>query len=288
VATIAAPPAYIDVYGFYTNPARATLIKRLQDVNNEIELLDISQHLVHQRVIKQPAELATIQAAIDATVKALKAITSPAKLKSYRYEYEVEAELTRNFLRAGAIHGFEPIIAGGPRACQIHPYTRAALGKGELLVLDVGAEIDHYSADITRTLAIQPPTKRQRQVHEAVLQVQDYALSLLKPGVNLHDYELEIEQFMGEKLRELGLIRTIKRETVRRFFPHATSHYLGLNVHDVGDRGETGILEPGAVLTVEPGIYIPKEGLGIRVEDDVLITRTGAKVLSAALPRQLN
>ncbi|HVX24125.1 MAG TPA: M24 family metallopeptidase, partial [Candidatus Saccharimonadales bacterium] len=240
------------------------------------------------RVIKQAPELATIQDAIDATVKSLKTTLTPTKLKSYRYEYDVEAELTRGFLRAGAIHGFEPIIAGGPRACQIHPYTRAALGRGELLVLDVGAQVDHYSADITRTVAIQPPTKRQKQVYEAVLQVQEYALSLLKPGVNLHDYELEVEQFMGEKLRELGLIRSIRRESVRRYFPHATSHYLGLNVHDVGDRGPTGILEPGAVLTVEPGIYIPKEGIGIRIEDDVLITPTGTKVLSAALPRRLN
>jgi Xaa-Pro aminopeptidase len=110
-------------------------------------------------------------------------------------------------------------------------------------------------------------------------------MELLKPGVNIHDYEREIEQFMGEKLRELGLIRTIDHESVRKYYPHATSHFLGLNVHDAGDYEQP--LQAGTVLTVEPGIYIPEESIGIRIEDDVVITDTGLRVLSEALPSTL-
>ena len=106
-------------------------------------------------------------------------------------------------------------------------------------------------------------------------------MSLLKPGVLLHDYEQEVEHYMGEKLRALGLIKTISHEAVRVYYPHATSHFLGLNVHDAADYDR--LLEPGMVLTVEPGIYIPEEGIGVRIEDDVVIMTRGMKVLSGRL-----
>src|SRR5207249_1904686 len=151
--------------------------------------------------------------------------------------------------------------------------------------VDIGAEVEHYASDITRTHSIGTPSRRQRAVHEAVLEVQKYGFSLLRPGVLMREYEESIEHFMGEKLRELGLIKTITHENVRTFYPHATSHFLGLNVHDIGDYDRP--LEPGVVLTVEPGIYIAEEGIGIRIEDDVLITETGIKVLSDKLSRDL-
>jgi Xaa-Pro aminopeptidase len=115
--------------------------------------------------------------------------------------------------------------------------------------------------------------------------LQQYAKSLLRPGVLLKEYEQQVEHFMGEKLRELGLIKNIEHGEVRAFYPHATSHFLGLNVHDVGDY--TRPLEPGMVLTVEPGIYIHKEAIGVRIEDDVLITEDGIACLSERLPRIL-
>ncbi|HEY5442334.1 MAG TPA: M24 family metallopeptidase, partial [Candidatus Saccharimonadales bacterium] len=127
--------------------------------------------------------------------------------------------------------------------------------------------------------------RRQQAVHAAVLDVQQFAFGLLKPGTLIAEYEKQIEQYMGEKLRELGLIKTIAHDDVRKFYPHATSHFLGLNVHDVGDYSRP--LEPGAVLTVEPGIYIPAEGIGIRIEDDVLVTADGIKLLTDKLPRDL-
>ncbi|HVS58778.1 MAG TPA: Xaa-Pro aminopeptidase [Candidatus Saccharimonadales bacterium] len=287
VATLAAPPAYVKQYGLYTNPARARLIRQLKHINESLELLDLSPHIVRLRMIKQPIEIEAIQAAIDITAATLKTVTTPAKLAKYTYEYELEADITRGFRKRGAAgHAFEPIVASGARACTLHNVAnKGSFASDELVICDVGAEVDHYAADITRTYALGTSTKRQRNVYEAVMEVQEYAKSLLKPGATMKEYEQAVEHFMGEKLRELGLIKTIEHEQVRRFYPHATSHFMGLNVHDVGDYGRP--LEPGMVLTVEPGIYIPDEAIGIRIEDDVLITEEGNTVLSHVLPRRL-
>ncbi|PIZ61888.1 hypothetical protein COY17_03460 [Candidatus Saccharibacteria bacterium CG_4_10_14_0_2_um_filter_52_9] len=285
--TLAVPLPYVEQYGMYTNPARAALVERLKTDKPELELLDLHHHLIRLRMVKQPEELTAIQAAIDSTISTLKAVTRPAKLKNYSHEYEIEADLSRGFRRGGAHgHAFEPIIAGGERACTLHNVANAgALSADELVLLDVGAEVEHYAADITRTISLGTPSRRQQAVHAAVLEVQKFAFSLLKPGVVMKDYEEQIEHFMGEKLRELGLIKTISHEAVRKFYPHATSHFLGLNVHDVGDYERP--LEPGMVLTVEPGIYIPQERIGVRIEDDVLVTAKGIKILTDKLPREL-
>jgi Xaa-Pro aminopeptidase len=289
VATVAAPPAYIDFYGMYTNPARRRLITRIKEISPHAELLDLRQHLSRMRMVKQPVELSALQQAIDITNDTLKEVTKPAKLLKYAYEYELEADITRGFRRRGSQdHAFSPIVAGGIRACTMHHTANdAALASDELVILDVGASYNHYQADIARTISLNgKPSRRQQQVHEAVAQAQDYAYSLLKPGVQLRDYEKQMEAFVGEKLRELGLIKSITHEGVRdHFFPHATSHFLGLDAHDAGDYDEP--LRPGVVLTVEPGIYIRSEAIGVRIEDDVLITEDGCEVLSKKLPRDL-
>ena len=287
VATLATPPAYIEHYGMYTNPARAALVSRLKAYKEELELLDLNQHLTRLRMIKQAPELAAIQAAIDITVSSLKDALKTTELRKYAYEYEVEANVARGFRRRGAAgHAFEPIVASGARACTLHNVANnGALAADELIIVDVGAEVEHYAADITRTRSLSAPSRRQQAVYTAVLEVQKFAFGLLAPGVLLKDYEQQIEHFMGEKLRELGLIKTISHDSIRHYFPHSTSHFLGLNVHDVGDYERP--LEPGMVLTVEPGIYISEEGIGVRIEDDVLITRRGIKILTQKLPRDL-
>lgn len=287
LATIAPASAYIEHHGLYANPARATLVTRLRSHNAELELLDLGPHLSRQRMIKQPVELAAIQKAINITVNSMKEALKPAKLRQYKYEYELEAELGRGFRRRGAGgHAFEPIVAAGERACTLHNVANnGPLVGNRLIIVDVGAEVEHYAADITRTVSIGTPTRRQQAVYAAVLEVQSFAIDLLRPGALLKDYEQLVEHFMGEKLRELGLIKIINHESVRQFYPHATSHFLGLNVHDVGDYDRP--LESGVVLTVEPGIYIHDEGIGVRLEDDVLITHTGHKVLTNKLPREL-
>ena len=288
VATLAAGPAYIDAIGLYTNPARGALIHRLKQANAQLELLDLREHLARMRMTKQPQELAAMQRAIDITAATLKEVSRPARLAKYKFEYEIEADITRGFRHRGARgHGFSPIVASGARACTLHNVANeGALASDELVVLDVGAEADHYVADITRTYALGKNVPRRAEaVHEAACEAHDFAISLLKPGVLLHDYEEQMETFIGEKLRELNLIKVIDHDSVRRYFPHATSHFLGLNAHDAGDYARP--LEPGMVLTVEPGIYIPEEALGVRVEDDVLLTPEGNRVMTSSLPHTL-
>lgn len=288
VATLAASAPYIEVFGMYTNPARAALIKRLKELNEELDLLDLRQHLSRMRMVKQPIELEALQKAIDITVETLSQITRPAKLAKYAHEYEIEADLSHDFRTKGAEgHAFWPIVASGPRTCILHHMiNNAPLTDGDVLILDVGARYSHYSADIARTVTLGgKPTRRQRAVRQAVVAAQAHAFSLLKPGTLMSEYEKEMEHFVGEKLRELGLIKSIEHDEVRRFFPHATSHFLGIDTHDTGDYDYP--LEAGVVLAVEPGIYISEEGIGVRIEDDVLITPEGCEILSKKLPREL-
>lgn len=288
VATLAANKPYIEHSGMYSNPARASLIARMKEANPELKLLDLRQHLSHMRMIKQPQELEALRGAIDITADTLKEVSRPNRLSKFGYEYEIEADITRGFRRRGAQgHAFSPIVASGERACTLHHIANdGQLSSDELIVLDVGAQYQHYCADITRTASLSgQPTRRQQQVHQSVADVQDYAYSLLKPGVDLQSYEKQIEKFMGEKLRELGLIKSIDSDAVRQYFPHATSHFLGLDAHDAGDYGQP--LSSGMVITVEPGIYIKEEAIGIRIEDDVLITESGIEILTSRLPREL-
>jgi Xaa-Pro aminopeptidase len=286
-ATIPAPPVYVDLYGMYTNPSRRVLTEKLKAANEKLEIVDISGSLVQLREIKQPVELTAIMCAIEITGRGLEQIMKPELLKKYVYEYEVEADLTRAFRRSGSGHAFEPIIAGGQRACTLHNTgMNGKISANELLLFDVGATYECYAADISRTIAISKPTERQQAVYDAVKEVQAFAFSILKPGVLLKEYETQIEHKVGEKLLALGLIKTIDTVSVRKYYPHSASHHLGLDVHDVGDRDKP--LAPNMVITVEPGIYIPEEGIGVRIEDDVVITESGIDILSKSLPASLN
>jgi len=288
VATLAAAPPYLDIYGMYSNPSRLHLIAKLKSHNPDLELLDIGEHVALMRMRKQAVEIAAIQQAVDCTVAAMRQTLRLARREKYAYEYEVEADISRGFRKSGAQRSaFEAVIAGGARACLLH-YARndQPLSADELLLCDVGAEYNHYAADITRTVSLSAnPSRRQEMVFEATLAAHNYAVSMLKPGAIPATYESQIRQFMGEKLRELGLIKSIDQGAVYKFFPHRTAHFLGLNAHDIGSYDIP--LEPGMVLAVEPGIYIRSEAIGIRLEDDVLITEDGNRLLSAALPKSL-
>ncbi len=285
VATLAASPRYIEQHGMFTNPARARLIQQIKACNTAIDLLDLRPHVTRMRMIKQPDEMQYIQQAIDLTVTTIERLRKKG-WASFAYEYEIEGALTAAFRSQNAHHAYEPIVAAGANACTLHYVQNdSSITTGQLLLLDVGAEVSHYAADITRTYAVGEATKRQRQVYEAVCAVQDYAMESLKIGTILRDYEEAVMQYMGEKLRELGLIKSIDHNTVRQYYPHATSHFLGLDVHDAADYERP--LEAGMVLTVEPGIYIPEEGIGIRIEDNIVISEDGRQNLSAALPRVL-
>jgi Xaa-Pro aminopeptidase len=205
------------------------------------------------------------------------------------------AEITRQRIKMQLENAYEPIIAGGINAATLH-YVKnnAPLDKKSLLLLDIGLKYHGYCADITRTVAFDPDinapdkrgtAKRQQEVYDAVLAIQEYALGLLKPGVILKEYEKRLLERMGAELKKLNLIKNQDEDNIRRFYPHSTSHFLGIDVHDAGAYDRP--LEPGMVLTVEPGIYIKDEDLGIRIEDDIVITDEGNRILTDKLPKNL-
>jgi len=269
-------------YGFYTNRAQHDLLQQLRGIAIE----DLRLTLARQRAVKQSVEIAAIRQAIAITGESLAVVAS--QLPELRYEYEAEALLSYEFRRRGADgHAFEPIVAGGKNACTLHYLSNnQPLLPHSLLVMDVGARANRYPADITRTYAIGEPTERQRAVFAAVQRVHDGAIKLCRPDMSTKEYTLEIERLMGTELVALGLLkRADDRAGVYRWMPHAISHGLGVEVHDSLGRPER--FQAGMVLTVEPGIYIPGEGIGVRIEDDLLITADGPDVLSGSIPIRL-
>jgi len=288
VATLSPAPSFMARYRLHTLPYRRRLIAKLKRLDPALTIQDLRSQLANMRVVKQVEELKALQKAIDITSETLQEITAPDILEQAKYEYELEAAISYGFRKRGAEgHAFEPIVGAGKDGTTLHHvFNNGPIATQDLIVLDIGASVDHYAADITRTVCARSMSERQEAVFTAVAMVQDYALSLLKPGAYLREYEQAVSDYMGTQLVHLGLAAKPTPAAIRHYFPHATSHFLGLDVHDVGNYQEP--LAPGVVLTCEPGIYIPEEGIGVRLEDDVLITETGNQVLSAACPRRPN
>jgi len=268
-------------YDFVLNPGPVAMLARLKRMFEIV--IDCRIDLARLRAIKQPEEIAAIKKAVALTVDAFNDIKP--RLDSLQYEYQVEAEFTHYFRSRGAEgHAYEPIVAGGKNACTLH-YTQnnSSLKKSELLLLDIGARVGGYAADITRTYGIGEPTERQLAVHQVVEAAHREIIALLKPGLSIEVYAEKVDEIMKSALSELGLLKS--PTDYRKYFPHAISHGLGIDVHD--SLGRPSEFLEGMVMTVEPGIYIPEEGIGVRIEDDILITRDGHENLSAALPTSL-
>ena len=261
-------------------------------------------HLLHDlRLFKSRAELKLMRASAAIAVEAQLAALRLAR--PGRHEYEVEAELLGTIRRHGAVPAFAPTVAGGANACVMHYQgNRAPLREGELLLIDAGAELDCYASDISRTF---PPNGRysreQRALYEVVLAAQLAAIEQVRPGLPFNAAHGAAVRVLSEGLCALGLLdgdadAAVASGSYRRFFAAKTGHWLGLDVHDVGDYridGVSRVLEPGMVVTVEPGIYVPPDetgvderwrGIGIRIEDDVAVTRDGNEVLSAGVPKE--
>jgi len=233
------------------------------------------------RQVKSPAEIERLEWAIRATVEAQR--SAWRALRPGIYEYEVRAVVEAAFVREGCRGwSFPPIAGSGPNTCILHydRYDRQAQA-GELFLLDIGAEHAFYSADVTRTVPVSGKfSSRQRSVYEAVLRAQEAAIRAVRPGVSHSAINVAAVREVTAGLKQLGLIR--EDSEAHRYYLHGVSHGLGLDVHDPMPLQE---LAPGMVITVEPGIYIPEEGIGVRIEDDVLVTADGCRVLSSALPR---
>jgi Xaa-Pro aminopeptidase len=268
-------------YDFTVNPAQHTLHSSLERQFKDVQ--DCRSALAKLRAIKQPEEIRAIKKAIKITNAAFTGVK--AKLDTLSYEYEVEAEFTYAFRRSGAKgHAYDPIVAAGKNACTLHYNdNNAQLKNGTLLLLDIGARVDGYAADVTRTYSVDVPTSRQMQVHDAVKRAHTTIIELLKPGLNVKQYHQQVDEIMKSVVDQLGLLK--QPEDYRKYFPHSISHGLGIDVHDSLGSPET--LQPGMILTVEPGIYIPEEAIGVRIEDDILITSTGYENLSASLSTDL-
>ena len=242
------------------------------------------------RAIKSDEEVKALQHACDITAEGFNRILK--FVKPGVMEYEIEAEYLHEFVRRRSRgFGYTPIIASGRNACVLHYIANNSECKdGDILLMDVGAEYANYSADLSRSIPVNGRyTKRQKDVYNAVLRVQRASMEMLKPGNVISEYHEEVGNLMEKELLDLGLLdkTDIKNQSkdnpaYKKYFMHGTSHHLGLDVHDVGNIYRKMV--PGMVFTVEPGIYILEENLGIRLENDVVITEDGLNDMMDKIP----
>ena len=271
----------------------ATEVKFARKVmgNFPLHKYERSSPIMHQlRSVKSSYEVALLNRAIDITRKGF--IRTLKTIKPGIWEYEVEAALTHEYIiNRGTGHAYEPIVASGQNACVLHYITNDSQCKaGDLLLMDCAAEYANYNADLTRTVPVSGKfTKRQKNVYNAVLRVHREAKDMMKVGMALNELNQSVGKIMEAELVKLRLLTlgAIRKQdpnspAYKKYFPHGTAHFLGLDVHDVGNRFEK--LKAGAVLTCEPGIYIREENMGIRIENNILVTSGKPIDLMANIP----
>jgi Xaa-Pro aminopeptidase len=269
------------------------------------EFFDIRGLIDEMRLVKDRSELRTMKRSADIAAQAhIRAMTHT---QPGMFEYEIEAELLNEFRRQGAqAPAYNSIVAGGANACVLHYIENSApLADQSLLLIDAGCELDGYASDITRTFPVNGTfTDVQRDCYEIVLAAQKAAIQAVKPGAPFTRYHDAAVKVLAQGLIDLKLLkgpvaRVIESGDYRRFYMHRTGHWLGLDVHDVGSyslEGKPRKLVPGNVLTVEPGLYIRPDrslprafwNIGIRIEDDVLVTDTGCEVLTSSAPKEID
>jgi Xaa-Pro aminopeptidase len=267
-------------------PHEKAVVEWLQLAAPRAKLKDIRAQIGALRQIKSPGELAFLREAIDLSLDAQ--LEAMKLMRPGLYEYQVSAKMVEVHAWNGSeTEGYAPIVGAGPNSTALH-YNKLSrkIEDGDIVVMDVGAQYSGYSADITRTIPANGKfTARQREIYDIVLGTQNAALAALKPGMdfcskggkNVHKIAYNYINSHGKDLHGKSL---------GAYFIHGLGHHIGLNVHDAGDHCTP--FQPGMVITIEPGIYIPEENLGVRIEDDVLITESGYKLLSERLPRDAN
>ncbi|MDX1694812.1 MAG: Xaa-Pro aminopeptidase [Ketobacteraceae bacterium] len=268
------------------------------------EFISLDHHLHDMRLFKSKAELRMMKRAAEISANAH--VRAMEKCVPGMTEYQLEAEYIHEFAREGARHPAYPsIVGGGANACILHYIENSdELKDGDLVLIDAGAEYDHYAADITRTFPVNGKfSEPQKQLYEVVLKAQLAAIKQVKPGNHWNQAHEAAVKVLTEGLVRLGILPGTAKERIadegyRKYFMHRTGHWLGMDVHDVGDYkvdGEWRVLEEGMVLTVEPGLYIPRDdkdvdekwrGIGIRIEDDVAVTAKGNAVLTRDVPKK--
>ena len=244
------------------------------------------------RAVKSPMEIELIKKACGITEKAFRRLLE--FVRPGVWEYEIEAEIVHAFMRNRSRGpAFESIVASGIDSCTLHYIQNDKQCKdGDLVLIDFGAEYANFASDVTRTIPVNGKfSKRQKQVYNAVLRIQKAAIKMLKPGNTLQKYQKDVVRLVEAELIRLGVLKKsdVKKQSeesplYKKFFPHGTSHHLGLDVHDYGDVHRKFV--PGMVLTCEPGIYIRDESIGVRIENDILITQKGPVDLTETIPRE--
>jgi Xaa-Pro aminopeptidase len=264
-------------------PHEKEVVDWLQLAAPQIKLKDIRSQIYAQRQIKSPGEIAFLQQAIELSLDAH--LEAMKMMRPSLYEYQVAAKMVEVHAMGGSeAEGYAPIVGAGPNSTALH-YDKLSrkIEDGDIVVLDVGAQYSGYSADITRTLPANGKfTPRQREIYDIVLAAQNAALAALKPGMDLCPRgDKSVFKISYDYINSHG--KDMHGRSLGQYYIHGLGHNIGLNVHDPGDSCKP--LAPGMVVTMEPGIYVPEENLGVRIEDDVLITETGYKFLSERLPR---
>lgn len=254
-----------------------------------IQLDDASRLITPLRMIKTPLELKLIKTACSITERGFRHILGFAN--EGRWEFEIEAEFAREFIKRRASFAYDPIIGSGANSCVLHYIqNNNRLEKGDILLMDVGARYGNYCSDMTRSIPVTGRfSARQRAVYQAVHRALSGATDLMQPGTLIDEYEKAVASIIEKELVDLGLLsmneintQDLANPAYRQFYMHRSSHSLGLDVHDVSNRHAT--FTAGMVYTCEPGIYIRDEDLGIRLENDILITETGNENLMATIP----
>ncbi len=282
---------------YYQKEFKDKRIKNLKKVISKhketIKYFDIVSETTKLRLIKEPEEVELIKKSIEITRKAYLQVLKT--IKPNKKEYEIEAEITYNFIKNGAAdHAYEPIVASGINACSLHYIKNDdTINNGELILMDFGAEYANYAADLSRTIPANGKfTKRQKQLYNAVLDVQKQAIKLYVPGNTINKINEEVMYMMEDKMIELGLFSEKDVENQNpdkplffKYFMHGTSHFMGLDVHDVGTK-DTPFKE-NMILTCEPGIYIEDEGIGIRIENDIIVAKEPIDLM-ADFPREVD
>lgn len=278
----------LDPHAFRTDLAFIHQIQREYPLHQYLRAARILKKL---RAVKTSEEIEVIKEAVDITDKAFQRVLK--FVQPGVYEYEIEAEITHEFLRNRATrHAYHPIIASGKNACILHYIDNNQECKdGSLILLDFGAEYGNYNADLSRTIPVNGRfSKRQKEVYNACLEVHRYCASILKPGINYADYIALVNDKMNEVLIGLGLYTLEEANNVpagqeplyRKYFYHGIGHHIGLDVHDVGTRNEP--ITEGMYFTIEPGIYIAEENIGVRIENNYWITKEGNIDLYSHIP----
>ena len=303
---------------FYAMGCDAELDKRLSNWINQIrcesrsgrqgpvEIVALDHYLHEMRLFKSRSELKIMRQAARISAQAHKQVMQ--RCAQDVWEYQLEGEFINSCIQQGArAQAYTPIVGGGRNACVLHYIDNCArLNDGDMLLIDAGCELECYASDITRTYPVNGVyTEPQRLLYELVLAAQDAAIAKVKPGNHWNDPHDAAVRTITRGLVKLGILKgsvpkLIREEKYKAFFPHRTGHWLGMDVHDVGDYKVDGawrLFEPGMVLTVEPGIYIPAGtkgvakkwwNIGIRIEDDVLVTKQGHEILTKDVPKTVS